>query len=335
MGKLTDGLLVTDAHCDTLVRRHNKRDAVDLTMPCPSYQIDLPRLRTGGVDCLFCMVGDRNLDDSVSLIDAVYRMCEDGTGDYMLCRSAGDVRAAWAAGKISIVMTIEGQVMFGERLSHLRTWHRLGVRIAGLTHGDGQVLGDDGLVPPELQYSDSYFGYLTQGEREILRRQSKGLTPFAREALAEMARLAMPVDLAHCNDAAFWQIMEETDVQVCYTHGAAYALCPHSRSLTDEMLQALAQRGGVMGIAFYAGFIDREAPTIDRLADHFMHALTIMGPDHVGIGSDFDGLPMWSQPVLADVSRMDDLFQALDRRGVDHTTLAKIAGENVIRLLPP
>ena len=327
MERLTDALLVVDAHCDTLIRRQNKSDAVDLTPADPSYQIDLPRLRAGGVDCLFCMVGDRNLDASVSLIDAVYRMCGDVEGHYALCRSAGDVREARAAGKVAIVMTIEGQLMFRERLGHLRTWHRLGVRIASLTHGDGR--------PPELQYSDSYFGYLTPIERDTLRRQSKGLTPFAHESLVEMARLGMPVDLAHCNDAAFWEVLGVTEGPVCYTHGGTYALCPHSRSLTDEMMQALAERGGVMGIAFYAGFIDREEPTLERLADHFLHALTVMGPDHVGIGSDFDGLPMWSEPIPADVSRMDDLFKVLASRGVDRGTLAKIAGENFLRLLPP
>ena len=239
MGRLTDSLLVVDAHCDTLIRRQNKSDPVDLTPADPSYQIDLPRLRAGGVDCLFCMVGDRDLDASVSLIDAVYRMCGDPGGEYALCRSASDVRRARAAGQLAIVMTIEGQVMFRERLGHLRTWHRLGVRIASLTHGDGR--------PPELQYSDSYFGYITPAERETLRRQSKGLTPFARDALAEMARLAMPVDLAHCNDAAFWEVLEVAAGPVCYTHGAAYALCPHSRLLTDDMMRALAERGGVMG----------------------------------------------------------------------------------------
>ena len=92
MGRLTDSLLVVDAHCDTLIRRQNKSDPVDLTPADPSYQIDLPRLRAGGVDCLFCMVGDRDLDASVSLIDAVYWMCGDPDGEYALCRSAGDVR---------------------------------------------------------------------------------------------------------------------------------------------------------------------------------------------------------------------------------------------------
>ena len=101
------------------------------------------------------------------------------------------------------------------------------------------------------------------------------------------------------------------------------------------MMRALAERGGVMGIAFYPGFIDREEPTLERLADHVLHALDVMGPDHVGIGSDFDGLPMWSEAIPADVSRLDDVFQALDRRGVDGGTLAKIAGENFLRLLPP
>jgi membrane dipeptidase len=100
------------------------------------------------------------------------------------------------------------------------------------------------------------------------------------------------------------------------------------------MMVALAQKGGVMGIAFYRNFIDREAPTLDRLCDHFIHALEVMGPDHVGIGSDFDGTPCWLRPIPEDVAQLEELFVALAKRGVDEETMDKIAGENFLRMLP-
>jgi membrane dipeptidase len=260
------------------------------------------------------------------LIDATYEMCSAHPEDFGICTTRSEVYATRAAGKIAIVLTIEGESLFAEDLAHLRNWHRLGVRVANPTHGGGGR--------PELQYDASFFGYITPQEREDLRQQSRGLTPFAFEALAEMARLGIAADMAHINDVAFWQVMEQAECPVCYTHGSCYALCPHSRALTDEMMVALAQKGGVMGIAFYRNFIDREDPTLDRLCDHFLHALEVMGPNHVGIGSDFDGTPCWLRLIPEDVSRLEELFVALAKRGVDEETMRKIAGENFLRMLP-
>lgn len=320
-----DDLLVLDAHCDSLILRENREDPMDLAIEDPIYQVDLPRLRKGRIGCLWCMVGDPDLEQSGRLIDAAHEMCRHHPTDFTICTSAEEVRTTNAAGAIAIVLTIEGQRMFGEQVAHLRNWHRLGVRVASLTHGDGRR--------PELQYSGSFFGYISPQERENLRRQSKGLTPFAWEALAEMARLQMPADLAHINDVAFWEVIESAECPVCYTHGSCYALCPHSRGLTDEMMKALAQRGGVMGIAFYRQFIDEHNPTLDRLCDHFLHAIEVMGPDHVGIGSDFDGTPGQWRPIPEDAAAVPQLFEALAKRGINGPILRKIAMENFLRLL--
>ena len=324
--RAVDKFLVLDAHCDSLVRRWKRDDPLDLADVDPIYQVDLPRLRQGGVDCLYTFVGDSDLTQSSVLVDAAYEMCHAHPDDFAICTTAMQVRAARAAGQIAIVLTIEGARMLVEDLAHLRNWHRLGVRVINPTHGGGGR--------PELQYDASFFGFITPQEREDLRQQSRGLTPFAYEALAEMARLGIAADMAHINDVAFWQVMERAECPVCYTHGGCYALCPHSRALTDEMMVALAQKGGVMGIAFYRHFIHPEDPTLDRLCDHFIHALEVMGPDHVGIGSDFDGTPLTLRTIPEDVSQMEVLFAALVGRGVDEETMAKIAGENFLRMLP-
>jgi membrane dipeptidase len=321
-----DKFLVLDAHCDSLVRRWKREDALDLADVNPIYQVDLPRLRQGGMDCLFTFVGDNDLAQSSVLVDAAYEMCRAHPDDFTLCTTRSQVRAARQGGQIAIVLTVEGLKMFAEDLRHMRNWQRLGVRMANVTHGGGGR--------PELQYDASFFGFISPEERENLRQQSKGLTPFGYEALAEMARLGIAVDLSHINDVAFWQVIETAGCPVCYTHGGCYALSPHSRALTDEMMAALAQKGGVMGIAFYRAFIHREDPTLDRLCDHFIHALEVMGPDHVGIGSDFDGTPLTLRLIPKDVSQLEILFEALAGRGVDEGTLGKIAGENFLRMLP-
>jgi membrane dipeptidase len=100
------------------------------------------------------------------------------------------------------------------------------------------------------------------------------------------------------------------------------------------MMRALADKGGVMGIAFYRHFIHPEDPSLERLCDHFCHALEVMGPDHVGIGSDFDGTPKTLRPIPEDVSQMGALVAALAARGVDEETMSKIAGANFLRMLP-
>jgi len=321
-----DRFLVLDGHCDSLVLRWQRDDSMDLAVTNPIYQVDLPRLRQGGMDCLFTYVGDPDLAMSSLLIDAVYNMCDDHPADFALCHTRSDVLGARAQGRVALVMTIEGQKMFDENLAHLRNWHRMGVRVASITHGGGGR--------PELQYDPSFFGYITPTERENLRQQSKGLTAFGREALAEMGRLGSGVDLAHMNDVAYWEVLDLAECPLMYTHGCCYALSPHSRGLTDEMMAALAQKGGVMGIAFYRQFIDRENPSLDRLCDHFIHALEVMGADHVGIGSDFDGTSGLMRPIPEDVSMLEQLFVALAGRGVDAETLEKIAGANFLRMLP-
>jgi len=321
-----DRFLILDAHCDSLVLRWSRGDPMDLAHVDPAYQVDLPRLRQGGMNCLFTYVGDNDLALSSVLVDAVYEMCRTHPDDFTLCTTRSEVSRAPTQSQIAIVMTVEGLAMLDENLAHLRNWHRLGVRVANITHGGGGR--------PELQVDPSTFDFIGPAERETLRRQSKGLTPFGRQALAEMGRLGMAVDLAHINDTAFWEVLERADCPVCYTHGGCYALSPHSRALTDEMMVALAKKGGVMGIAFYRAFIHREDPTLDRLCDHFIHALEVMGPDHVGIGSDFDGTPRTLRPIPEDVSMLEALFVALAERGLDEKTLEKIAGENFLRVLP-
>jgi membrane dipeptidase len=321
-----DQFLVLDAHCDSLVLRQSRGDPIDLADVDPAYQVDLPRLRQGGIDCLFTYVGDGDLALSSVLIDAVYEMSRAHPDDFAVCKTRSEVLAARAEGRIAIVMTIEGQRMFDEDLSHLRNWHRLGVRVASITHGGGGR--------PELQHDISYFGYIDSTQRETLRQQSKGLTSFGREALAEMGRLGVAVDLAHINDVAFWEVLEFAECPICYTHGGCYTLCPHSRALTDDMMKALAEKGGVMGIAFYRQFIHPQEPTLGRLCDHFVHALEVMGPDHVGIGSDFDGTPRLLRPIPTDASMLEALFVALAERGVDQQTMQKIAGANFLRILP-
>jgi len=319
-----------DAHNDSIILREVRDDPMDFADRDPAYHVDLPRMRKGGLGSLFVMVGDSDLYQSLRMIDAIYAMCDNHPDDFALCLDAAAVRRANRAGKIGLVMSIEGQGMFAEDLGNLRNWHRLGVRIASLTHGEGRR----GPNARTLQYDGSYFGHLDLATREICRKRSKGLTPFARESLKEMARLGIACDLAHANDKTFWETLEQTDGPVCYTHGNCYSLCRHTRNCTDEMLKALAERNGVIGICFYGSFVDEKDPTLDRLADHYLHALEVMGEDCVGVGTDFDGIGNHQVPVIPDAAGLPKLWEKLSERGVSQRVMKKIARENFLRMIP-
>ncbi|NLE67966.1 MAG: hypothetical protein GX608_11130 [Lentisphaerae bacterium] len=321
---------VLDAHNDSIILRQVRGDPMDFADVNPRYHVDLPRLRRGGISAIFVMVGEGHLQQSLQLIDAGHCMCAAHPKNFALCLTASDVRRANREDRIALIMSIEGQAMFSERLENLRNWQRLGVRVASLTHGGGNIGADNTF---ELQVDRSYFTYMAADERALVRRQSKGLTSFGSEALDEMARLGLVCDLAHANDNAFWEAIGHGKVKVCVTHGNCHALCPHMRNLTDEMLKALAARNGVIGICFFRFFIDREKPTLDRLADHFIHALEIMGPDHVGIGTDFDGLPSNVLPMIEDAAGLGALWEKLESRGVRPGVLKKIGMDNFLRLL--
>ena len=325
-----EGFQLLDAHNDSIILREARGDPMDFAVADRAYHVDLPRMRKGNMGGLFVMVGDSNLLQSLRLIDAMHGMCAAHPEEFALCLTAADVRRAMRTGRVAIVMSIEAQVMFAERVENVRNWHRLGVRVASLTHGEGKRSGS----PHALQIDKSFFGYLTPNERRTLRRQSRGLTPFARDSLDMMAELGIPCDVAHVNDQTFWETLDYAKGQVCYTHGNCYALCPHSRNLTDEMMKALAERDGVMGISFFPGFVDEKAASIEKLADHFLYALDIMGPDHVGVGSDFDGIALHREVVIRDAGRLGDLWEALARRGIPRGTLTRIAHKNFLRLLP-
>ena len=322
-------LWTLDAHCDSVILRLYHGDPLDLSPMARDYHVTVPRLREGRLLGLFTMVGDKNLAPSLRMIDGMHRLAAEQGDRFALCLTASDVRAAAEAGRVAIVMTIEGQSMFEEHIELVRSWHRLGVRVYSLTHGEGVAT-----VPMALQQSDSFFGYISPADRDTMRREHRGLTAFARESLQEMGRLGIACDLAHVNDATFWETLECATGPLCFTHGNCYSLCPHSRNLTDEMMRALAAKGGVIGPCFLGRFIHETDQTLERYVAHVLHALEIMGPDGVGIGTDFDGVAPDAIMVVRDPSHLNDLWEALDKRGVDAATMRKIARENFLRMLP-
>jgi microsomal dipeptidase-like Zn-dependent dipeptidase len=348
-------LWTLDAHCDTLyMKEFLKGEGLPPEMqgvdPDTFFRVTLPRLKEGHIGCLFANVGDIGLLTSSSIIDRLYTCVEKIGGAVSICRDAVEVNHTVQSGKIAVVLSCEGSFLFLERLDLLRNWHRLGVRVANITHGEGRenlgwfaeiALKKDSLVRATsshaLQVTPTHDGYMDLESRKVLRKREKGLTGFGRSAVEEMIRLNMICDLSHANDATFWDALalaEETgDGKFCCTHSNCAALCDHTRNLTDEMMEALAGCDGVMGICFFGEFIDEKKPSLERYVDHVLHAIDVMGPDHVGIGSDYDGVPPGAFMAVQHPGRMRDLWMALREAGIAAVTLRKMGHQNFLRLL--
>jgi membrane dipeptidase len=210
------------------------------------------------------------------------------------------------------ILSMEGAEGLEGDLSVLRMVYRLGVRWIGLTWSRRNEAAD--------------------GVAEL--RTGGGLTEFGVRLVEEMKRLGMMVDIAHLAPAGVRDVFELCDGPVVASHANAHAVCPVSRNLTDEQLESVARSGGVVGAVFYPAFItDGEAPaTLDMLLDHIDHMVSVMGADHVGLGSDFDGFFGPSPVGLEDASALPNLTAGLVERGYTAEDVRKILGGNWLRV---
>ncbi len=317
--------IMIDGHNDNFVLKVSRGVPLNFTERNTQYHTDLPRMLEGGMDIGFFVVGNGETANSLSVIEKVYAEVESHADVLNIVKNVADIRKAKSEGKTGILMCIEDSKWLRGDLDILRLYYRLGVRSLGLTHGQG---GDE---PHHIQGDRSYFGYCEYEERIEERRTKKGLTDFGHQLVAEMNRLGVQVDVAHINDAAFFDVVELSTKPVVTTHGCVFALCPHSRGLADDQIKALAATGGMMGIAFVPGFVDQDNPTLERLIDHIAYVADLVGIEHVGIGSDYDG--MGDVPVIPEVSQLPKLTEAMVKRGMSDKDVAKVLGGNFLRVL--
>ncbi len=230
-----------DSHADTpsqLLRLRN------IGIDNPYAHVDFPKLRRGGVDGSFfalytpaSMAPDSATRYALQMLSAVYDALDENPDYASLCFSPEEARRNKADGLISIFMGMENASPIQESLSLLRTFFRLGVSYLTLTHNGDNAVADAA----------------AEG------RKWGGLSPFGKEVVAEMNTLGMMIDLSHASDATFWDCIRLSKAPVIATHSCCRALCAHRRNLSDEMLQALGEKDGYVGINFYPAF----------LSDHF------------------------------------------------------------------
>lgn len=324
---------VIDGHNDlawACRERHDYRVA-GLDTGMPDLHTDLPRLRAGGVGGQFwsvwvdsALTGAEQVTATLEQIDFVHRLVDAYPQTLQLARTAREARAAMAAGRIASLIGIEGGDQIDGSLGVLRAYARLGARYMTLTWSK------------TIAWADS----ATDAAR------SDGLSSFGREVVAEMNRIGMLVDLAHVSDDTMRDALDVSTLPVIVSHSGARALCDHPRNVPDEIIRRIGASGGVHMVAFVPSFINQarrdwvlageqgDAPivTVADVADHIEHVREVAGVDAVGIGADYDGTD--SMPTgLDDVSGYPRLLDELASRGWSHADLAKLAHENVLRVL--
>lgn len=321
--------------------------------------IDLPRMKEGGLNGLFFSIympgtvtGPKAVNDALQRIAAVHKLAEDMPDQVMLCRTAADVRLAHRQGKIAALMGMEGGHMINNSLPVLRMYAELGVRYLTLTHSVNTDWADSSGDQPK----------------------HNGLTDFGKDVVRELNRLGVMVDISHVSDKTFWDALEVSKAPMIASHSSCRAISGHSRNMTDEMIKALAAKGGVIQINYLDSFIDpdlfaytqktqaarrelmqkyqnepRETvmPKIreelasqfgappkaswERIVEHIDHAVKLVGVNHVGLGSDFDG---GSMPVgMEDCTKLPQITDALLRKGYKESDIKKILGLNTVRLM--
>ena len=233
--------------------------------------------------------------------------------------TVSDVERIYGEGKVASVLGMEGGHAIENSLGALRAYFDLGARYMTLTHSGNNDWADSATDDP----------------------RHDGLTEFGREVIREMNRLGMLVDLSHTSPATMNDVLDVAEAPVIYSHSSARALTDHLRNVPDQVLRRLPENGGVVMVTFVPSFVSEanrthqgpgDAPraTLADVADHIEHIRDVAGIDHVGIGSDFDGIE--DTPVgLEDVSTFPVLFAELSRRGWSEADLAKLAGGNVLR----
>lgn len=321
----------------------------DLSRRSPTLHTDIPRIREGGLKAQFWSVYIPSEHPSpartvVEQIDIVHRMIEKYPETFALALSAEDVERATRDGKVASLIGIEGGVAIENNLALLRAFHRLGARYMTLTHNKTLDWADAATDKP----------------------QSDGLSPFGERVVREMNRLGMLVDLSHVAPSTMTDALRVSKAPVIFSHSSARALCDVPRNVPDEVLKMLPKNGGVVMVNFYSGFLvpgarakinakteelkarhgdkDEEERafqtwmktaveargTVATAVDHIEHIIKVAGVDHVGLGSDFDGINMW--PVgLEDVSDFPRITEELLRRGHSEGDVHKVLGGNALR----
>lgn len=347
--KVHASAILVDTHNDVTSRTV---DGFDIGKASPDGHTDIPRLKAGGVGAQFFAVyvagsyarDNRSANRTLQMIDTVrHDIIAKYPETFAFATSADDIERARKHGRIAALMGIEGGHAIEDSLRLLRDYYALGIRYMTLTHSNTNNWADSS-------------GDVTRPEGK-----APGLTAFGKQVVAEMNRLGMLVDISHVSDKTFWDALEASKAPVFASHSSCRSISNIPRNMTDEMIVAMAKKGGLIQINFGCEFISQKSAdsspwirglrqgggstarpadaakntvpaTLEQVIDHIDHVAKIAGVDAVGIGSDYDGIGC-VPTGLEDVSKYPNITRALLERGYSAGDIRKILGGNLLRVM--
>ncbi|MEZ6142873.1 MAG: dipeptidase [Zavarzinella sp.] len=353
--------LLVDGHNDLPWQFRSRSDGsfrkVDISQNEKELHTDIPRLKEGGVGMQYWAAyvpverfkGPTAIKSTLEQIDTIHRMVKQYPETFEMAATTADIYRIRKQGKIASMIGVEGGHSIDNSLAVLRTYYDLGVRYMTLTHSE------------TLDWADS----ATDEEKH------GGLTPFGEEVVREMNRLGMLVDLSHVSAKTMRHALKVTQAPVIFSHSSAFSIADHPRNVPDDVLKMVTKNRGVVMVNFYSGFIVPEASRLRKeradvvrklkeefpdekkfdeayrqwrkahpiprgdihdVVNHIEHIIKVAGIDHVGLGSDYDGID--AVPVqLEDVSKFPLITQELLNRGYKKADILKILGGNAMRVL--
>lgn len=314
---------VVDMHCDTIGELWKAEKAgKPISLRSNSLHIDLEKMQKGDYllqnFAMFVFLGREKdpLVNVLEMIDVYNRAMAENADLIAPVLKYEDIEKNRAAGKLSGMLTIEeGAVLKGNPYV-VRSLYRLGVRMLTLTWNFENEIGYPNTIVKAKDYDPS---------------RHYGLKPEGIEIVREMNRVGMIVDVSHLGDDSFWDVVKYCDGPFVASHSNARAVCNHTRNMTDDMIRALADKGGVMGLNFCGDFLNPNGKSrVEDMVRHAEHILNVGGSDILGLGTDYDGID--GDLELDHCDKMQLLAQEMDRQGFGTEQIEKIFHGNVLRL---
>lgn len=259
------------------------------------------------------------LNTALGMMALLFRIEAESNGALKVVRSAGQLQRCLRRGVVAAVLHLEGAEAIGPELHELEVFYRAGVRSLGLVWSRPNRFAQG--VPFKFPHAPD---------------TGPGLSEDGRRLVRACNRLGVLVDLAHLNERGFWEVTELSDAPLVVTHAAAHALCPSTRNLTNEQLDAIAQTDGVVGLNFNVrdlradGRTELDTPLLETVR-HVKYIAHRIGVEHIAFGSDFDGTNVSNE--LGDVAGLPRLIGALAEAGFDDKELRQITHRNWLRVL--
>ena len=321
-------LLTIDTHVDIPIKlvedstyNPDKRHTIENS----HARTDFPRMDEGGLDAIVFVVwtAQHECDNlhraevnkkAHEIIDRIYSVIS-ASNKAEIAFTPNDILKINTEGKHPVLIGMENGYPIGTDIKNVEHFYNLGVRYITLCHVEDNDICDSSTDESE----------------------DEGLTDFGVKVIKEMNRLGIIIDVSHISDSSFYQVIRFSKAPVLASHSNARALCNHPRNLSDKMLKLLAQNGGVVDVNFYTGYLVKSdddstesSATIDDVLNHIDYIAKLIGTDHVGIGSDFDG--GGHVKGLEDVSQMANITKGLLARGYSQEDIRKIWSGNFLRL---